>query len=113
MKNIYPNKQLYIFFLLFFILALPINAQWIQTSGPISGTARSFYFDGTFLYAGTYGGVYRSSTNGGNWTIINNGLTAGYIYSLIKVGSNLYCGTESGVFISTNNGDNWTPAGAS
>lgn len=95
------------YLIVFFLVSVIINAQWIQTNGPYSGTARSFYYDGTYLFAGTYGGVYRSADNGNNWTILNSGLTGYTVYSFYKNGSTLFAGTNSGVFKSINDGLTW------
>jgi ligand-binding sensor domain-containing protein len=68
---------------------------------------------GTNLFAGIYGGgVFRSTSNGTNWTAVNNGLTNTSIRALAvspDSSENLFAGTYGGgVFLSTNNGTNWT-----
>ena len=63
----------------------------------------------TNLYAGTiYGGIFRSTDNGTNWTSVNEGLTNTYVNSIVVSGSNLFAGTDGGVFLSTNKGLNWS-----
>jgi ligand-binding sensor domain-containing protein len=65
---------------------------------------------GTNLFAGTSNGIYLSSSNGDNWTSVNNGLTNLDVTALAVKGSNLFAGTRNGgVFLSTNNGASWTP----
>ncbi|MBS1493666.1 MAG: T9SS type A sorting domain-containing protein [Bacteroidetes bacterium] len=69
------------------------------------------YIDGTSIYLGTGHGVHRSTNNGLNWTVLNNGLGADpYVSSIIRVGSALFC-TQMfggrGLFRSYDNGANW------
>src|SRR5262249_25570683 len=69
------------------------------------------------LYAATYGGVFKSTNGGANWTAGNSGLPP----SPTKVSalaidptnpSTLYAGTYgNGVFKSTNGGESWVPTG--
>jgi photosystem II stability/assembly factor-like uncharacterized protein len=70
------------------------------------------------IYAGTSKGVYKSTNNGENWILKNNGLpqvvkntpidTFIHIESMAKSGNNIFAGTRRGVFMSTDNGDYWT-----
>jgi hypothetical protein len=64
------------------------------------------------LYAGTYGGVFKSTNGGTNWTATNTGLTITYVRALAinpQTPDTLYAGTDGGgVFKSTNGGTNWT-----
>ena len=66
---------------------------------------------GNNLFAGTlYGGVFLSTNNGTNWTVVNNGLTSTKILALAVCDSNLFAGTDGGdgIYLSTNNGTSWT-----
>ena len=66
---------------------------------------------GTNLFAGTAGnGVFRSTDNGTNWTVVNSGLPEKtYVEAFAVSGTNLFAGTYGGgVFLSTNNGTDWT-----
>ena len=64
------------------------------------------------IFAGTFegGGVYRSTDNGDNWTLIDNGLTNTYVTALaINSSNNIFAATfGGGAFRSTDNGDSWT-----
>jgi hypothetical protein len=64
----------------------------------------------TDIYAGTEGGIFRSTNNGVDWTAVNNGLTNLDVRALAVNGANLFAGTSGGgVFLSTNDGASWTP----
>lgn len=62
------------------------------------------------LYAGLFGiGIYKSSDNGNNWTLINNGLTSLAVHSIVVNQSNeIFVGTlGGGVYSSVDGGVNW------
>ena len=64
----------------------------------------------TNIFAGTEGGVFRSSNNGVTWIDVNNGLTNLPVAALAVNGAKLFAGTQGGgVFVTTNDGANWTP----
>jgi hypothetical protein len=82
-------------------------------------TVFTLVVNGKLLLAGmNFGGVYRSTNNGGNWTAANEGFTSAApmgpptITTLAISGEYLFAGTTGdGVFLSTNNGRQWTGAG--
>jgi hypothetical protein len=91
------------FFLISFVIIslTPLsNAQdfWQQTNGPYGGTIQSFAINSSGnIFAGTVGGVYRSTDNGNNWTQINTGLTSNIVNSLaINSSGNIFAGTLGG-----------------
>lgn len=62
------------------------------------------------IFAGTFGGVFRSIDNGGHWSAVNNGLMTGNgINALMAtVSGHLFAGSYGdGIFRSTDNDDNW------
>jgi uncharacterized protein (TIGR03437 family) len=65
----------------------------------------------TTLFAGTYGGVFRSIDRGQNWTRISAGLPPDRgVISLAVNGQNLFAGTDGyGVYQSANQGNSWSP----
>ncbi|HOT97953.1 MAG TPA: T9SS type A sorting domain-containing protein [bacterium] len=64
----------------------------------------------SFIFAGTGGGVFRSSNNGATWSDVNNGLTNLSVAALAVNGAKLFAGTAGGgVFLTTNDGASWTP----
>jgi len=67
----------------------------------------SLLYDNNTIYAGTLGGkIYKSIDNGNNWTLINNGMNVGFIWSFVKNGSYIFAATENGVY--RYDGNNWT-----
>ncbi len=64
------------------------------------------------LYAGTYGGVFRSTDSGATWTACSSGMTSLTVQTLSvdpSTPSTLYAGTyDRGVFRSTDSGATWT-----
>ncbi len=56
--------------------------------------------------------MFRSTTNGENWSEVNNGLADSVIWSIgINSTGDVYAGTYDGVFRSTNSGDSWQHVG--
>jgi photosystem II stability/assembly factor-like uncharacterized protein len=66
----------------------------------------------TTLYAGTHGGVFKSTDGGASWAAMNTGLPHGaYVTALAldpTTPTTLYAGAYGGVFKSTDGGRNWT-----
>ena len=65
------------------------------------------------IYVGCdVGGVYKSTDNGGNWMIKNNGLSIYFVQDIAYDPKNpaiLYLATRGGIYKSVNGGDSWTP----
>ena len=97
------------------------RAGCLPTLGLPSVFVRSIVIDSvtpSTNYAGTSGGVFKSTNGGGNWSPANNGLVVLSVITLAMDPQNpavLYVGTTAGstngVFKSTNGGGNWTPVG--
>lgn len=68
---------------------------------------RCFLWSGTYLFAGTDGGVFLSVNNGSSWFAVNSGIYSTSINCMTKIGNTIYAGTNAGVFITTNNGASW------
>ncbi len=87
--------------------------RWTEISvGLTEKFVKTFAFDGTKLFAGTYGGgVFLSTNKGSSWAAVNSGLKEKSIGALFINGSTLFAGTLSGgIFCSTDNGSSWTEA---
>ena len=79
-------------------------AQWV-TNGPFGGTIYSLVIDPqtrSTLYAGTGGGVFKSTDEGGNWIAMSSGLASTYVNAIAidpQTPSTLYAGAFwAGVF---------------
>lgn len=85
-----------------------INAPYYTSFSP---EVFDIFIEGNDMYLGTGHGVHRTTNNGLNWTMLNDGLGSDpYVSSIIRVGTNLFC-TQMfggrGLFRSHNNGANW------
>lgn len=70
--------------LCFFIISNhSLWAQWVQPTGPISGSVSCIFVSGNNVLAGIYDiGVCLSTDKGVNWKLVNNGLTDLTIYKI-------------------------------
>jgi len=100
-----------------FLIFLFINSQaiaqdfWERTNGPFGGDIFSLTINTNGdIFAGTLGGGVFRSTDNGNWTEINSGLTNLSVFAFaINTNGDIFAGTlGGGVFRSTDNGNNWT-----
>ena len=92
------------------LLAVCVQAQWIQSSeGIFGGKINSVMYDGATAYACTdFDGVYKSTDNGNNWSFSSSGIPQGNVISVIRHNGYLFAGTDgSGVYRSSDNGANW------
>jgi photosystem II stability/assembly factor-like uncharacterized protein len=77
-----------------------------QTSGPIGGNVYSLAFSGSYVLAGTNGGVFKTSDNGNTWiqTSLYNHITR----SICSNGSIVIAYISfGGMYYSNNNGTTW------
>lgn len=87
-----------------------LQAQWVQTNGLNEGQVNCLAVSGSNIFAGSDNGIYLSTNDGLNWTLILP--TDSWVYALIVNGTNIFAGTlGGGVYLSTNNGTNWTQKG--
>jgi photosystem II stability/assembly factor-like uncharacterized protein len=101
--------RIYPFFLLQFLFFYNsvLQAQWVQTHGPYSGSTNCIAVSGIKILAGTNNGIFLSTDYGSNWKMINNGMTDLYFYSVAIKENILFASTSSGFFRSMNNGQRW------
>jgi len=83
---------------------------WTATNNGLTATLIScFMVKGSYIYAGSDAGVFRTSNNGADWTPLNNGLTMLFVSSLSNNGTSIFAGAGFGqVFRSDNDGSSWT-----
>ncbi|MFA6541768.1 MAG: hypothetical protein WCT99_09210, partial [Bacteroidota bacterium] len=86
-----------------------VHAQWSQTNGLSGRKVNEIIMVGANLFAGTDGGVFRSTDNGVHWVQGNTGLTDTTIVALAVSDTIIFAGdAASGVFRSDDNGTNWS-----
>jgi hypothetical protein len=84
--------SLIIMFIVLFTTNIEIcKAQWIQLNGPFGGTVNCLITNGTNLFAGTNGGVFMTTNNGGIWILL--GLRNHVVHALAFRGNSLFAGT--------------------
>jgi len=104
-------RRVFLLSLLILTASRPLSAQWMQTSFPSGATASCFMPSGGFVFAGTSGGVYRSSDSGLTWAAASAGLTNNQVTALAATATHLLVSAYGGgVYRSTDNGGSWTPA---
>ena len=84
------------------------GGQTWESCGLTSQTISSLIHQGDYIFAGTAGGVYRSSDNGNTWVVKNTGLASGGVQDFAKNDTYLYVVKGSSVHRSVNFGDTWT-----
>lgn len=86
------------------------GATWVLLLAPINVYAMAQGSE--FLFAASSSGVIRSSNNGLNWTVANNGLPLPLpeVRGFTAEGTTLCLGLANALYISLNNGDSWTQA---
>lgn len=108
-----------LFLIRVFLLGLTLlhtDYGYSQVSGGLEGSVVALAIDpqtSTTLYAGTGGGVYKSTDRGKQWTAMSTGLADQNVEAIAidpHTPTILYVGTYGGVFKSTNGGESWTPA---
>lgn len=96
------------------------NYLWMK-AGPNAGTISTLAISPVFaadrtIFAGTPGGVFRSTSAGASWTSVNNGLASLSIRHVavspgFAVDGTVYAATASGLFVSQDDGSVWSPVG--
>jgi hypothetical protein len=85
---------------------------WTNISGDLPYPVFKVYsiaWDGTWLYAGTDDGVYRTQNQGQNWIAINHGLSYKKVNKLLVVNNTVvFAGTNKGLYRWTNSDEAWT-----
>lgn len=98
-------------FIAVIFIQISVYAQFTPTNGPYGGLPYAIASDGTNIYAGTYGGVLKSSNDGVTWSNVSNGLSQGVMVNALHIfNTKIFAGTYDGVFVSDDGGDSWYPS---
>ncbi len=112
-------KKILLFVLTFYGICFSQQDFWEQTNGPYGGNiwaqainSKGYIFEGVRGIESALGiGIIRSTNNGENWELINNGLDdnkSKRIYSIIiNLNDCILAETEGGLYRSTDDGENW------
>jgi len=89
------------------------SGQWMEVNTPLYVQIQCFAASDSALFAGTTGGMFRSTDSGFNWSYANLGLYySKLVTTLIVTGAGnstmVLAGTDSGIYRSTNFGILWT-----
>lgn len=104
-----------IVFVTLFIIAFPGNVygQWVESNeGLYGGPVTLFLEYNDTIYAGTYGGVFRSLDAGTSWDRINDGISnVASVNDIIECGGEIFLATNGGyrLYKLNNNKSGWIP----
>lgn len=92
------------------------NANWQITGTGTTGTGELIWtsaFDvNGHLLIGTWGGkIYRTTNQGEDWILLNQGMPVAYLWDLLIDGNSIYAATERGIYLSIDNGNSWNELG--
>lgn len=88
-----------------FFISSNMGISWIHplNTGIITSVISPLLIDSSFIFAGTTGGLIRTSNNGVSWDTLITGAVA----CLIKFNNKLLLGTQNGLFSSSDFGSSW------
>jgi photosystem II stability/assembly factor-like uncharacterized protein len=79
---------------------------WAKVEG-LTSSVNSITSQGSYLFAGTGNGVWRSPNNTMNWTQMSETFGGNGIQTIAPYSTALFAGTRNAVYRSTNSGENW------
>ncbi len=107
------SRHITLFFSIWILSSPLFGAPAWRRGGPEGGDIKTIAVDPTnsdTVYAGTTGGVWRSTDAGGHWSLVNKNLTTHGVRCLAVdpvEPSTLYAATDDGFFRSTSSGGSW------
>ena len=76
--------------------------------GNVSILADNLAHTDNYIFANTYGSIYRNTFSLGAWEQKINGLPAGYIFFIENVNDTLFIGSHNALYTSVDDGELWT-----
>lgn len=101
------QKLISLIFIICFISALQIPAQWVKANGPYGGISH-LAVSGSTVFAGAQD-LYRSTDNGTNWTRLD--LSIQFVRALAANKTKIFMASTQGIYVSGDNGDSWVKTG--
>ncbi len=78
----------------------------VKSNGLVASTG-SFATIGTYLFAASSVGVFRSSNSGDSWEAASKGLSDSDIINIAASGSNIFAVSPAAIYLSTDSGNSW------
>ena len=114
-----PMKKTASLLFLFLVQLLPLSSLqaggWESLNGPpgyFSPQFITFHQGAWFVSSNTNGstgtGVWKSTSNGFNWTDVSSGLPKPYVRDFTTLGGELFVASDTGVYKTGNGGTTWT-----
>ncbi|MEQ1587184.1 MAG: T9SS type A sorting domain-containing protein [Cyclobacteriaceae bacterium] len=106
------SPAFFIFVLVLFTISVSYSQnEWKQLpNGFYGGHVISLATVDETIFAGTLGGLFRSSDNGNTWIRIGEGLPGQSVYSMVTVSNTLYVALNGGgPYLSDDLGETWQP----
>lgn len=88
----------------------PGETEWTLIEGLPDNITWHIFTYGTDVFMTRGIELYGSFDNGGNWELINSGITAVPVYSAARSGADMLCGSEGKIYYSPGNSGSWTNA---
>jgi photosystem II stability/assembly factor-like uncharacterized protein len=115
--NLYSTFFRLISLMLLLCPVAAFSSNWTSMNGPAGYYSPQFiqYHQGAYYTSsnnnGSTGtGIWKSTTNGFNWTDVSAGLPNAYARDFASIGSELFVACDTGVFKTNNGGSTWVAA---
>ena len=100
------------FFILSFSLQISLFGQWAQTNGPLGGSVPSLAEQNGIIWAGTYGGLYKSTNNALSWKPVTSFFANHIVTDVQIIDDEIWVAAKEGIgfvfYRSADGGATWT-----
>ena len=97
------SAPLFIIATVLLLFAAELDAQWKQVNAGPPGTTWAVAVIGSNVFAGTPGGIFKSTDNGASWTNVSGA----YTLCFAAKGPYIFAGTPMGIIRSSDGGSTW------